>query len=162
MNSKRIEENVENLVEPVISDLGYDYVDCSFLQLQGRWILRIMIDAQSVITVDDCARVSRAIEDLIEVEDVISVSYSLEVSSPGLDRPLKRKRDFENFAGSEIKLKTKKPLDGRRNYRGILKGMSGEKILIYVDGSTFEVPIEMLSKAKLVPGEDLLKKRSVN
>jgi ribosome maturation factor RimP len=106
--------------------------------------------------VEDCARLSRAVSAVLEVEDPIAGSFELEVSSPGLDRPLTRLADFARFAGHEAKLETSLPIDGRRRWRGRLLGVTGENIRLAFDEGEIEVPFRVLAKAKLVLTDDLL------
>lgn len=153
-------EKVEAAAGPIISNLGYELVDCEFTSDQGRFVLRLYIDKLGgKITIDDCELVSHAVEDAIEVESITDVSYNLEVSSPGLDRPLKKKADFERFAGSEISVRTKEPIEGRSNYKGILESTAGGDIFMAVDNMSFQIPIGMILKARLVPKFEKGKKR---
>ncbi len=143
-------EKAEAIITPVISQLGYDLLDCEYTKDQGRWILRLFIDKnEGAVTLDDCSKVSRALEGVLDVENVVPERYSLEVSSPGLDRPLKRRSDFEKFAGQAIKLRTLRPVNNRSNYFGKLLGMRGEDIIMNVDGNEYAIPISELAKAKL-------------
>jgi ribosome maturation factor RimP len=95
--------------------------------------------------------VSRALEGVLDVEDLIPYRYVLEVSSPGLNRPLRRKEDFVRFAGECVKIKTKEPIEGRSNYKGILNGMDGAEILVTVDGTPYRIPYDLLAKARIEP-----------
>ena len=141
---------VRSLVEPVLNELGYELVDLRFLTDQGRWVLRLFMDKEGGIQVGDCERVSREVETLLEVESVIGERYSLEVSSPGLDRPLVREADFIRYAGQQASLKTREPIDGRRNYKGLLKGMEGSLIMMEIDGKEFRIPIGLVERARLI------------
>jgi ribosome maturation factor RimP len=150
MDIKSVIEKAEAIITPVISQLGYDLLDCEYTKDQGRWILRLFIDKnEGAVTLDDCSKVSRALEGVLDVENVVPERYSLEVSSPGLDRPLKRRSDFEKFAGQAIKLRTLRPVNNRSNYFGKLLGMRGEDIIMNVDGNEYAIPISELAKAKL-------------
>ena len=146
-------EQVEELVSPVMSQLGYELVEREYVQDAGGWVLRLYVDKSDGVTIDDCARVSRGVEDLIEVEGLISGNYRLEVSSPGLERPIRRRVDFEKLSGSTIKLKTLNPVDGRSNYRGILEGLDGDEIVMAVDGMRYRIPYCELAKARVIPDE---------
>lgn len=143
-------KNVETLISPILAGFGYELVDVQFIKDLGRWKLRIFIDQPGGVKVGDCAKASHAIEDIIEVEGHISHAYDLEVSSPGLSRPLKKKEDFEKFKGQVVKIEGKQPIDGRRNWKGELLGMSGEDVLVVVDGKTYSVPFNEILRAKLV------------
>lgn len=145
-------EKVEAVTEPIINNLGYRLVDCEFTSEPGRFTLRIFIDKDDgAVMMDDCELVSRAVEDVIEAEGIVGMAYNLEVSSPGLDRPLKKKEDFERYRGREIKLKTREPIEGRSNYKGILENFKDDQICMIVDGMKFEIPLNQVSKARLVP-----------
>ena len=120
---------------------------------QGRWVIRLYIDREGGVNIDDCEMASRALEDLIDVELDIPHSYSLEVSSPGVHRPLRRPEDFARYRGATIRLKTRYPIDGRSNYKGVIEDVTGEAVAMVVDGMRFSIPFEALSKARL--DEDL-------
>ena len=148
---------VEHLIADAVVAMGYDIVR---VMLSGNRRARLQIMAErhdgEGMTVDDCARISRAVEGLLEVEDPIAGSYELEVSSPGLDRPLTRLADFVRFAGHEAKLETLLPLEGRRRWRGRLLGVAGESVRLGLDEGEVELPFRDLAKAKLVLTDDLL------
>lgn len=150
MDTQEILKGVEQIVAPVLENIGYTLVEREIVTESGRFVLRLYIDREGGVTIDDCARASRALEDIIEVEGVMPGGYNLEVSSPGINRPLRYKRDFERFTGSMIKLKTLEPIDGRGNYRGVLKGLDGDDILILVDGIQYRVPYAAMAKTRIV------------
>ena len=139
----------ESLVRPVLEQAGLELVGCELVREQGGWILRVFIDKEGGVIVDDCATASRAISGVLDVDDVVPARYNLEVSSPGLNRPLSRPEDFDKFKGQKIKLRTTEPIDGRGNYHGVLLGMRGNDILVNVDGTEYAVPMEKLQKARL-------------
>jgi len=145
-----ISDQIELLVEAPIESLGYELVGVEYIKNGVNTVLRIYIDAEQGIGIEDCERVSHQVSGILEVEDPISSAYSLEVSSPGFDRPLFKERDFVRFSGSEAKIAMKLPIQGRRNFRGILQGFSDGDILIEVDGEVYELPLTKLSKAKIV------------
>ncbi len=143
--------NVLNVVEPVVESLGYELVGVEYLS-QGRdGLLRVYIDAEDGIKVEDCQRVSHQLSGVLDVEDVIKGHYSLEISSPGLDRPLFNAAQFERFAGSEVKLRLEAPLDGRRKFRGTLLGVEDGEVRLRVDGEEVRIPLVSIDKANLVP-----------
>lgn len=150
MDTREILKGVEEIVIPVLENLGYTLVEREFVMESGRFTLRLCVDKEGSVTIDDCARASRAVEDIIEVEGLVPGSYNLEVSSPGINRPLRYKRDFERFTGSLVKLKTLNQIDGRGNYRGVLNGLEGDDILINVDGIQYRVPYSQLAKARIL------------
>ena len=140
---------VEELVSPVLANLGYELVDRELAVEGGRRILRIYIDRPGGVTVDDCSTASHAVEDLIEIEELISEKYVLEISSPGINRPLRKREDFERYAGSIVKLKTRNPIEGRSNFKGELVGLSGDDVVVTIDGKNYNVPIAELGKARI-------------
>jgi ribosome maturation factor RimP len=144
-------ENIRKLVEPVVDSLGYELVGVELLAQGRHGLLRVYIDAEDGITLDDCQRVSHQLSGVLDVEDVIKGQYHLEISSPGLDRPLFSAAHFTRFAGHEAKLKLAVPLAGRRNYRGVLQGMKDNEVVLVVDGEVISVPLSAIDKANLVP-----------
>lgn len=145
-----ISEQIEQLIEVPIESLGYEMVGVEYIKNGQHSVLRIYIDAKQGISIEDCERVSHQVSGVLEVEDPINTAYSLEVSSPGFDRPLFKAKDFERFSGSEVKLAMKLPVNGRRNFTGTLEGFSEGKILIEVDGEIYELPLTKLAKARLI------------
>ncbi len=150
MNKAEQLEAIEKLMKPVLVSMGYQLVELEFAKDMGRLILRLYIDKEGGITLDDCTQVSRAISAHLDVEDPISSKYDLEVSSPGVERPLRRAEDFKRFAGETIKLSTVEPLNGRQNYRGVLKGCDETQIFMNVDGVDYTIPLAALHKARIV------------
>ncbi len=143
--------NVLNVIEPVVESLGYELVGVEYLT-QGRdGLLRVYIDAEGGIRVEDCQRVSHQLSGVLDVEDVIKGHYSLEISSPGLDRPLFSAAHFARFAGSEVKLRLDAPLNGRRKFRGTLIGVEDGEVRLLVDGEEVRVPLASIDRANLVP-----------
>lgn len=146
-----IAKQVTDLIEPVLEEMGYDLVDVEYVSAQGRMVLRIYIDKTGGVDVEDCARVSRGIGDLIDVKDIIEHEYVLEVSSPGLNRPLKKERDFLWAIGKKVKVKTMAPIEGRKNYTGYLsKFHHGYLYIRMEDGMMVELPWKQVAKANLV------------
>ncbi len=124
------EKKVENLIAPVILKDTYELVDVEFVKEGQNWYLRIFIDKEGGVTVDDCETVSRAVEKVLDVEDPIEQAYILEVSSPGLDRPLKKDSDFVKYAGETVDVKLYKAVDKQKEFQGILKGLDGTVVTI--------------------------------
>ncbi len=144
------------LLEPPIEALGFELVDIEFAQAGRGGVLRIFIDrgageAGPGITVDDCATVSHRVSQVLDVEDPIKGRYTLEVSSPGFDRILRKRAHFERFVGERIFAELKLPVDGRRRFVGVLKSIAGDSIVIEVDGQAHELPLERVQKARLRP-----------
>jgi ribosome maturation factor RimP len=136
------------LLDKTLAGLGYELVDLE-LSNRGR-LLRVFIDKPTGITVDDCADVSRHLSHLFAVE--MDLDYDrLEVSSPGLDRPLKKEADFRRFAGQVASVKLRVPLNGRRNFEGVLKGLEDGMVKLEVDGAVVALELANVSKARLVP-----------
>ncbi len=145
-----VSEQITQLVEKPVESLGYEVVGVEYIKNGRDTILRIYIDSEQGITIEDCERVSHQVSGILEVEDPISQAYSLEVSSPGFDRPLFKQGDFERFAGYQVKIVMKLPIQGRRNFKGLLQGVNGTDILVEVDGEVYELPFAKVSKARLV------------
>lgn len=152
---------VRAAIEPTIQDLGFDLI---FVEIGsgagGRRTLRLFIDSgdaiqgegeasQGGVTVSDCATVSREVSALLDVDDPIDGAYVLEVSSPGLDRPLARPKDFERYRGQRVRLRTEAPVDGRRNFAGVLQGMEGGMVVLNGEEGTVAVPFEALKRAQI-------------
>ncbi len=148
---KEILRKINALLEPVIEDLGYELVDIEYLMERGRWILRVFIDKEDErIGIKDCIMVSREISPILDVEDPIEGSYVLEVSSPGLDRPLTKEKHFIKAIGKKVKIKTESPIEGRRNFTGLLENYKDGIVYINVEGKTFSLNINDIEKANLV------------
>lgn len=136
MGTDRVIRIVENFATPLLDEMGLELVEVQFRQESG-WILRLFIDRNEGVNVDDCASVSRQVATYLEVEDIIRHAYTLEVSSPGVERPLKRLKEFIRFSGKKIRVKLNDPVDNQRIFCGILTGVDEEKnnITLAVDGS---------------------------
>jgi ribosome maturation factor RimP len=147
------------MIEPVLEPDGIELVEIEFKPEGGRWVLRLYIDSPSGVTLDDCEFVSRQIGALLDIKDPIQQRYTLEVSSPGINRVLRKEKDFNLFAGSPVRLKTRSKVAGRRNFQGILKGMENSKIVIEVEGDRIEISPEDLEKARLdLPEQELFRR----
>lgn len=147
---------IATLIEPSLLAMGFLLVRVRFGGAK-RPVLQIMAEKpDGTMTVEDCAEVSRAVSAILDVEDPISGEYVLEVSSPGIDRPLVRIDDYRRFAGYEAKVETAMPVDGRKRYRGRLIGIDGEDVLIHVDAQDYRLPFPLISEARLVLTDDLI------
>ncbi|MCB1762082.1 MAG: ribosome maturation factor RimP [Gammaproteobacteria bacterium] len=144
-------EKLTDLFAPVVEAMGYELVGVEYLNRGRGSLLRIYIDQPEGITLDDCSRVSHQISGILDVEDPIEENYNLEVSSPGLDRPLFGRRDFERFIGNRVMLKLRTKISGQRRFVGKLLGMEQEEILLAVGDETLRLPLDQIDKAKLVP-----------
>jgi ribosome maturation factor RimP len=152
-----IDRRMAKIITPVIEDMGYELVRVR-LMTGKESILQIMADKpEGGIEVDDCAQISTAVSAVLDVEDPIVDPYALEVSSPGIDRPLTRLKDFDMFEGYEAKIETDDLIDGRRRFKGPLAGVDGDEVLINVAEGTIGLKFEWLSDAKLVLTDDLIK-----
>lgn len=138
---------LRNLIEPAVTALGYELVGVEL----SRGLLRVYIDHAEGIGVDDCQAVSYQVSGVLDVEDPISGQYSLEVSSPGLDRPLFKAGDFARFAGEQVAVKLTVPFEGRRKYKGLLVGLVDEQVIVNAEGQEFSFPLDQIDQAKLVP-----------
>jgi len=139
------------LFEPVIQSMGYELVGVEFQGSLSHATLRVYIDHENGIGVEDCARISQQISAILDVEEPIPQAYDLEVSSPGLNRPLFKASDYERFSGCQVKIKMAVPVDGRRNFKGLLQGVRQSKIVqIMVDNESYELLISDIAKANLI------------
>ncbi|MEA1677622.1 ribosome maturation factor RimP [Nitrospirillum sp. BR 11163] len=153
-----VQERIAGIIAPSVEAMGYELVRVS-LTGNARPTLQIMAERVdgAAMTVDDCAEISRAVSALLDVEDPIDVAYTLEVSSPGIDRPLTRPKDFERYAGFEVRVETSQPVDDRRRFIGMLKGIEGGKVLVEMPTGPAAVPFDLILRAKLVMNDALLK-----
>ena len=138
------------MFKPVIESMGYELVGVEFHGGEHHGTLRVYIDQGQGITVDDCAAVSRQISALLDVEDPIQQAYDLEVSSPGINRPLFYSADYARFSGQKAKIKLAVALNGRRNFSGILQGIENDVVRIDVDNEIFELPFHDIARANLI------------
>jgi ribosome maturation factor RimP len=151
-----IDRRLAAIVAPTIEGLGFELVRLRLMSGR-RMLLQIMAERPAGgIEVDDCARISRAVSAVLDVEDPISGEYVLEVSSPGIDRPLTRLKDFETWAGYEAKLETAELIDGRRRFKGVLQGVEDGEVLIEIAEGTIGLDWEMISDAKLILTDALI------
>ena len=157
-------QRIEGLIEPALTAMGYDLVRVAVQGGESRKTLQIMAERQDGegMSVDDCADISRAISAVLDVEDPITGAYTLEVSSPGIDRPLVKRGDFERFAGFEARIETVQPVAGRKRFRGRLMGVTGDEVRLRepakAAGAADEtlVPLTAIVRAKLVLTDDLI------
>ncbi len=172
-----------NLVEPHVRGAGLDLIELNWGQEPGGWVMRVFIDRlpedgprlpadavgsvdplfpSATITHQECERVSRDLSAALDVSNAIPHAYHLEVSSPGLDRPLRRLQDFRRFAGQKIKVRTTDAVDGRRNFSGVLRDAHDGVVEIECEGRSYQVPVDAVARAHLVPdwAGELKKSRS--
>jgi ribosome maturation factor RimP len=150
MDRGAIIKKAEAMLEPLLEAEGLSLVDCSLTWEHGGWILRVLIDKKQGVTLDDCSLVSREFGQLLDVENIIPTSYRLEVSSPGLDRTLKKEADFITYTGKRVRIKTRDPIAGRHNFKGDLIGCAEGKVQVRVEGNeVFTIPLSAILKANL-------------
>ena len=136
---------------PLLADMGMELVEVEFRRESGGWVLRLYIDRDGGVSVEDCAQVSREVSVFLDVEDMIDHAYNLEVSSPGLERPLRKAEDFARFAGRRVRVKMAAPLEGRRVFTGTLRGMEAEDVVVELDeGVRVRLPRRDVARARLV------------
>jgi ribosome maturation factor RimP len=146
------DENLNALLAPLIADLGLELVGIEFSPGPGGSLLRVYIDApERPVTIDDCERASREISALLDVNDPVAGRYTLEVSSPGLDRPLFTPEQFARFIGEAVKINVNLPLEGRRRFHGTIKEIEDDRIVIEQDGTTVTIVHANIAKARLAP-----------
>ena len=150
-----VAERTRQLLEPVLERDGYELVEVEWQREGAAWVLRLFIDRPQGVGIDDCQAVSRTVEVILDVEDFIEPAYSLEVSSPGVDRPLRKPSDFERFSGQRAKVKAYGPIQSaagtpaRKGWTGILRGFRDGGVEIDVDGTLHRIPLDRIAKANL-------------
>lgn len=178
MSRNPLQARLISIVEPVCQSAGFELVDLRFVLEQGGWVLRVCVDLPldaavppsevppDRVDLEDCENLSRELSAVLDVEDPVPQAYSLEVGSPGIDRPLRTVAHFAYYAGSEAKIQLAVPLPTetggeRRNFRGVLRGADAGTVTIEVDGQPFRLPLDDIEHARLVPDWDaVLKGRS--
>ncbi len=148
-----IPEELRALIEPVVDEAGFELVDVQLARGGKPWTLKITIDTPECdgrVSVDGCAAISRELGSQLDVADAIEAGYRLEVSSPGLDRPLTREKDFASACGRDVHIETRQPISGRRRFRGVLLRFEEDVAAIEVDGNEVEISFAEVSKAKTV------------
>ncbi|MDY7035431.1 MAG: ribosome maturation factor RimP [Thermodesulfobacteriota bacterium] len=145
-----ITKQVTDLVAPILEEMDFELIDVEYFSNQGRWVLRLFIDKDGGVTIDDCANVSGEIGDLIDLKGFIEHEYILEVSSPGLNRTLKKEKDFFWAVGKKVKVRMVSPLNNRRNFSGYLKNFNGRILYVEMDDGTAALPLKEVDRANLV------------
>ena len=144
-------ENLRRPIEIAVHGLGYELVGIEYHPQGRRALLRVYIDVPAGVTVDDCERASRQISGALDVDDPIRGQYVLEVSSPGMDRPLFTPEHFRRFSGSRIRLRVSPPLEGRRNFTGVLQGLRDDRVVVVQEDGEVAIPLHHIEQARLVP-----------
>ena len=149
MKFVKLLQEVRQVVEPILESQGLELVDLEYQRESQGWVLRIYLDREGGVSLDDCAGISHEVGAVLEVKDLIPSSYTLEVSSPGLTRPLKKPEDFNKFRNQMVKIKLYEPLDGRRNFKGTLLGLEGDRVRVEAEQQVYELPLQRIAKANL-------------
>jgi ribosome maturation factor RimP len=146
-----LRDTLTALLRPVVEELGYVLWEVECAAARGNGFVRLYIDAEAGVTLDDCERVSRAVSEVLDREDPVAGQYTLEVSSPGLERPLRTAAHFARFVGETVFVELAQPLEGRRRYLGPLVAAGAETIEVDVDGQRHALPVAGIRKAHLAP-----------
>ncbi len=149
MSKPRIEDIVTGMAQPVADSLGLELVDVEYVKEGASWFLRIFIDKPEGITHDDCQAVSERVGEILDNKDPIPQSYILEVSSPGIERPLKKPGDFVKFRGRKVRASTFSPVEGKKEFVGQLEGLADRTVLINVDDKQVAIPLELVARVRL-------------
>lgn len=142
---------IETSVDGLLQQEGMELVDLRWLQESGRWVLRVYADKHGGVSLKDCEYLSNRIGAMLDAMDAVESSYVLEVSSPGLDRILKKEKDFQRFNGYRVRLRLKEPLDGQRNFHGCLKGIEGGLVVVDTGAKLLNIPPSAIDEARLEP-----------
>ncbi|MDN6319140.1 MAG: ribosome maturation factor RimP [Marinobacter sp.] len=145
-------KQLEDILQPVVEGLGYELWGIEYRSRGYQSLLRVFIDdAQSGVGVDDCEKVSRQISGVMDVEDPIKTEYTLEVSSPGMDRPLFRLEQYQAFVGHQVQIRLRMAFDGRRKFQGLIKAVEGDDVVVIVDDHEYLLPFDSIEKANIIP-----------
>ncbi len=150
----KLEDKLTEMLEPAVEALGFELVGVEYVRAGKHSILRVYIEHENGITVDDCADVSNQVSAILDVEDPISNEYNLEVSSPGMERPLFKERHFAEAVGEIVQIRLTMPMDNRRNFKGPLLACENGMVSIEVDGQQFQLAVANIDKANVVPTFD--------
>jgi ribosome maturation factor RimP len=144
-------KQLQELIEPGVVALGVDLWGIEYISQGRQNTLRIYIDAEKGVDVDDCAKVSHQVSGVLDVEDPITGHYTLEVSSPGMDRPLFTLEQFAAYAGNQVQVRLRVAFEGRRKFKGLLNGVEGDDVLVVVDNEEYLLPIDYIDRANVIP-----------
>ncbi|QPG06786.1 ribosome maturation factor RimP [Salinimonas marina] len=150
----KLEDKLTEMLEPAVEALGFELVGVEYVRAGKHSILRVYIEHENGITVDDCADVSNQVSAILDVEDPISNEYNLEVSSPGMERPLFKEKHFADAVGEIVQIRLTMPMDNRRNFKGPLLACENGTVSIEVDGQQFQLAVANIDKANVVPTFD--------
>ena len=146
-------DEIRRLAEPIVESEAMEliYVEC--LKMQSRWLVRLYLDKEGGVTIDDCSEISNQLGDLLDVHDIPPGPYTLEISSPGLNRPIERDKDFMKFKGHTVDIKVREKLEGMKNFRGTLVDFfdenGGKTLVVAVSGKSYHIPMDLVIKARL-------------
>ena len=155
---KSLAEKIEDTIAPSIADMGFDLIQVKFMDGKKSQTLQIMAERpDGSMSLDDCAAISRQISAVLDVEDVIPTAYRLEVSSPGIDRPLVKLTDYSTYIGHAVKIETVLPINGRKRFAGAITAVKGGDVIVTVDGKEHTLPFADIQSAKLVLTDALIK-----
>jgi ribosome maturation factor RimP len=148
---QEIVDKISHIALPIVQESALELVDVELVPSGRRWVLRIYIEREGGVTISDCERVSRELDRILDVEDVLDHPYVLEVSSPGLTRPLKKAEDFERYKGRKCKIITRSPVDGKIDFRGEIVNVAGDEVEVKVEGDVdvHRIPLHEIKKANL-------------
>ncbi|TBU97913.1 ribosome maturation factor RimP [Stutzerimonas kirkiae] len=144
-------EQLQALLAPVVEALGFQCWGVEFISQGRHSLLRVYIEHENGILVDDCEKVSRQLSGVLDVEDPISTDYTLEVSSPGMDRPLFTLEQYAAYIGEQVKIKLRSPYEGRRNFQGLLRGVEEQDVVVQVDEHEYLLPLDLIDKGNIIP-----------
>ncbi|MCK0163229.1 ribosome maturation factor RimP [Marinobacter sp. S6332] len=145
-------KQLEDILRPVVEGLGYEFWGIEYRSKGYQSMLRVFIDdAEKGIGIDDCEKVSRQISGVMDVEDPIQTEYTLEVSSPGMDRPLFRLEQYQAFVGHQVQIRLRMAFEGRRKFQGLIKGVEGDDVVVVVDDHEYLLPFDSIEKAQIIP-----------
>ncbi|MGE5543370.1 MAG: ribosome maturation factor RimP [Bacillota bacterium] len=150
MTNHEVVAKSEPLLEQALAELAMEIVDIEYRKEHGGWVFRVFIDHEDGVDHNRCQQASNVIGGILDRYDLITHPYTLEVSSPGLDRVIKKDRDFQRFSGRMVKLKTYEPLDGQRNFKGTLKGIQDDSIVLDIEGKSVLIPRNNAKQVRLV------------
>lgn len=155
-----LKDKIWQLAEPVAASEGMELIHVECVKMHSRWVFRLFLDKEGGVTLDDCTTVSNQLGDILDVHDLSRGPYTLEVSSPGIDRPISRDQDFEKFLGAKVKIRTHVKIEGIKNFQGVLedyKEEDGRKVVrMEVAGKIYRIPKNEIVKANLVDDEALI------
>lgn len=149
MARQKIANVVSEMVLPVVQEAGLELVDVEFVKEGGHWYLRVFIDKSGGVQLEDCQHVSEKVEKILDEKDPVPHSYFLEVSSPGIERPLKKPADYSRFAGKLANITTYMPFHGKKKIIGRIVGLRGDEVILEVDGAELPIPLQQVASARL-------------